>query len=228
MAEIAVKVVPSASRAQIVGFREGVLKVRVTAPPEAGKANRALEELLAAALGLKQAAVAMLRRMLSSWPSRWLRCARCLVALIPAFTLPGCTAPPPCRVDPAAAENLRVNGICLIAMDGRVLAVHHRASQKYDLPGGRRRPPETAQCAAHRETWEETGLDVTVGPRVARFWSAALYRCELTGPLGAEPLAPASAFLEVSGAEWVDPTELEPSDWRFEDRSAAIRSAIGH
>lgn len=57
MAEIAVKVVPNASRAQIVGFREGVLKVRVAAPPEAGRANRALEELLAAALGLKRAAV---------------------------------------------------------------------------------------------------------------------------------------------------------------------------
>lgn len=150
-----------------------------------------------------------------------------LVVLLPALTLSGCTSPPPCRVNRSTADDLRVNGVCLIAMDGRVLAVRHRASQKYDLPGGRRRPSETAQCAAHRETWEETGLDVTVGPRVATFWGAALYRCELTGPLGPEPLAPAfSAIIEVSGAEWVDANQLEPSDWRFEDRSAAIRSAI--
>ena len=57
MAEIGVKVVPNASRAEIVGWRDGVLKVRVAAPPEAGKANRALEELLAASLGLKKKAV---------------------------------------------------------------------------------------------------------------------------------------------------------------------------
>ena len=57
LAEIAVKVVPNASRSEIVGFREGVLKIRVAVPPEGGKANKAVEELLAVALGLKRAAV---------------------------------------------------------------------------------------------------------------------------------------------------------------------------
>lgn len=57
LAEVAVKVVPNASRSEVVGFRDGVLKVRVAVPPEAGKANKAVEELLAVALGLKRAAV---------------------------------------------------------------------------------------------------------------------------------------------------------------------------
>lgn len=57
MVSIAVKVVPNASRAEIVGWHGGVLRVRVTAPPEAGRANRAVVELLADALGLKRAAV---------------------------------------------------------------------------------------------------------------------------------------------------------------------------
>lgn len=61
LVEIAVKVVPNASRTEVVGFRDGVLKVRVSAPPEAGKANRAVEELLASALGLKRAAVTVAR-----------------------------------------------------------------------------------------------------------------------------------------------------------------------
>jgi uncharacterized protein (TIGR00251 family) len=57
MAVIAVKVVPRAASDEIVGFAADVLKVRVTAAPEDGRANRALEKLLATALGLKRSAV---------------------------------------------------------------------------------------------------------------------------------------------------------------------------
>jgi uncharacterized protein (TIGR00251 family) len=57
MTDIAVKVVPRAAKNEIVGWLAGSLKVRVTAPPQEGRANRALEELLAAALGLKKPAV---------------------------------------------------------------------------------------------------------------------------------------------------------------------------
>ena len=54
---IAVKVVPRAAKDEIVGWLEQALKVRVAAPPQDGRANRALEQLLAAALGLKKSAV---------------------------------------------------------------------------------------------------------------------------------------------------------------------------
>ena len=57
MTLIAVKVVPSAAQDEIVGWLEGVLKVRVMAPPQDGRANRALEVLLAAKLRLKKSAV---------------------------------------------------------------------------------------------------------------------------------------------------------------------------
>ena len=57
MTVIAVKVVPRAAKDEIVGWLEGALKVRVRAPPENGRANRALETLLAEALGLKKNAV---------------------------------------------------------------------------------------------------------------------------------------------------------------------------
>jgi len=49
--EIKLKVVPGASRSQILGPLGDRLKVKVAAPPEDGKANRAVIELLARWLG---------------------------------------------------------------------------------------------------------------------------------------------------------------------------------
>lgn len=54
---LAVKVVPGASRSGLAGWMGEALKVRVTAPPEGGRANRMVTELVAAALGLPESAV---------------------------------------------------------------------------------------------------------------------------------------------------------------------------
>jgi uncharacterized protein len=48
---VAVWVVPGASRSGIAGAHGDALKVRVSVPPESGRANRAVEGLLSALLG---------------------------------------------------------------------------------------------------------------------------------------------------------------------------------
>ncbi len=57
-----VRVQPRASRSEIVGWRaDGVLSVRVAAPPVEGRANAAVAALLAGALDLRPSAVTVER-----------------------------------------------------------------------------------------------------------------------------------------------------------------------
>ena len=60
-AELRVRVTPRAGRNEIAGKREGVLLVRVTAPPEAGKANAATCKVIARALGIPPSRVTVTR-----------------------------------------------------------------------------------------------------------------------------------------------------------------------
>ena len=57
MVRLSVKVVPRASRAALAGWVGGALKVTVTAPPEGGRANAQLLDLLSRALGLPREAL---------------------------------------------------------------------------------------------------------------------------------------------------------------------------
>lgn len=51
---------PGARKTGVLGEQAGALKVAVTAPPEGGRANQALVEVLREALGLKRSQVELL------------------------------------------------------------------------------------------------------------------------------------------------------------------------
>jgi hypothetical protein len=57
---VAVRVVPRASRSEVQGVHGDTLKIRLQAPPVEGKANRALVEFLAVALGVSRASIEIL------------------------------------------------------------------------------------------------------------------------------------------------------------------------
>jgi len=59
--ELRVRVTPRAHRDEIAGERAGALLVRVTAPPEGGRANTAVCKVIARALRIAPSRVSVLR-----------------------------------------------------------------------------------------------------------------------------------------------------------------------
>jgi uncharacterized protein (TIGR00251 family) len=62
---VPVRAQPGARKTGIVGEHAGALKIAVTAPPEDGRANRALLDVLRKSLGLKRSQVDLLSGMAS-------------------------------------------------------------------------------------------------------------------------------------------------------------------
>ncbi len=54
------KIVPGSSRTVVAGVLEDMIKIRVAAPPEKGKANQCLITFLAQQLGVKKSAIEIL------------------------------------------------------------------------------------------------------------------------------------------------------------------------
>ena len=60
-ARISVRVYPNAARSEVVGFADGVLRIRVSAPPVKGKANNELLALLSVVLGIGKSRISIIR-----------------------------------------------------------------------------------------------------------------------------------------------------------------------
>ena len=55
------RVHPNASRNEVTGFTDGVLQVRVAAPPVKGKANKELTDFLSKALGVSKCSITIVK-----------------------------------------------------------------------------------------------------------------------------------------------------------------------
>ena len=59
--KLRIRLQPNARRNEVVGFQEEVLRLRVTAPPREGRANKALIELLSDVLDIPKSRIDILR-----------------------------------------------------------------------------------------------------------------------------------------------------------------------
>ena len=162
----------------------------------------------------------------------------CLTAIICVLTLFGCQplapAAPSCRLTSEGhvqTANVEATAAaCLIRLESTVLLVRHRLSGKLDYPAGGIKPDENPRCAAHRETWEETGFNVEVG-RLLTYSSSGMpiFHCKGEPSLTALAdivAAPEWAQLEVTELLRVNPFEINDEELRFKDDLVPLRDAF--
>ncbi len=67
--------------------------------------------------------------------------------------------------------------LCLIRGDHKLVMTQEVLTGKLSLPGGTIEAGETPQMAAQRETWQETGMVVSVGRLIGQTSTAVVYEC---------------------------------------------------
>jgi len=112
---------------------------------------------------------------------------------------------------------------CLALVHGRALVVQARLGG-IGPPGGGTLEGESAQCAAHRETLEETGLNLMPGRLLHTFDTGFnLYLCHIHAESGA--IDPAHID-EVKQAFWLPVDEFGKHGWRFEGQGETLRQLL--
>lgn len=136
---------------------------------------------------------------------------------------------PKCSVNPKRVlATVRGNAGCLIQIDGKAITARHKPTGTWNLPGGTQEPGESAQCTAHRETWEETGLDVWVGELLRKFENGFyLFACEPKTPLPTQGIRlPEWSRTEVTEIKLLDPHTIKPEEYRFPDQLEIVRKLV--
>lgn len=150
------------------------------------------------------------------------------VLLMIGSVLTACaTGRPSCAVETSRVQTRIGSASCALMHEGELLLIRHLYSGKLDLPGGSAKTGETAQCTAHRETWEETGIAVTVHEPLPGL--TQVFRCEPVNPevLRRKPGIPWWSRTEVTGILWRNPSTIRPAEWRYGSGILALQKALG-
>lgn len=109
------------------------------------------------------------------------------------------------------------NAGCLIVVRENVLWMQQK-SGLWALPGGTNESGESAQCTARRETMEETGLRVEVGPLLREYPNGFhLYRCrpQVVPESNVLPALQPQDTMEVHTVAWVPVGQIMTLPMRF-------------
>ncbi len=143
---------------------------------------------------------------------------RFLLGLLLTVSLAGCmrTPIPPCPFEGKA--DFAPSAGCLAVVHGKVLVVESRKGG-LTPPGGKALSGESAQCAAYRETYEETGLSLMPRQLLRVFDTGFhLYYCEIHADSGLI----ATDVMEVRRGFWLPVSEFADVRWRYPGQGEAL------
>lgn len=132
-----------------------------------------------------------------------------------------------CRVEAQQRESNVGGAACLIKIDKWLVTTANRHSSGFDIPGGASQGDESAQCTAHRNTWEQTGFNVEVAGYLGQTDSGLrVYHCRLppsfTAELKTYPV-PDWVQPDIRTIVFSNPYELELQDWQRGDELITLR-----
>lgn len=143
-----------------------------------------------------------------------------MLILITALMLSACSRQPACSV--ISGDMGVPSAGCFVVDNGELLLVKIMDGT-YGPPGGSVDSDEPAQCAAERETWEETGVQVSAGELAAEFDNGfRLYSCEVVSGRGIEISRP----MEIQHADWYAPELFQHLKWRYPNQVDIIQTLM--
>lgn len=153
-----------------------------------------------------------------------------MLSALCVFAVSACAPAPDCKLQAGQKPHQAANAGCAIRHGRQLLVVVQRGSNRLNVPGGGQRANESAQCTAHRETWEETGIDVSVAQLLHVFDNGFhLYDCRTASPdFDPEklPSPPWHSWSEVTAVRWVNPTQTPTGEWRYPQKLPALLQVL--
>lgn len=124
----------------------------------------------------------------------------------------------PCpKIDNAVIDTKKTaqSAGCMAIYEGKLLVIQN-THNKLSIPGGSSENNEPAYCTAHRETWEETGLNLLPTKLVnIRPNGFHIYLCDMHDESGAITI---TNPLEAIDVKWLDRSQFNNYQWRFPDQ----------
>lgn len=146
----------------------------------------------------------------------------CVIALLIAISVTACGRQAPACPDTRSTPIAPSAGC--FHEDETGLLVVEQFNGKISIPGGSSDSGESARCAAHRETWEETGLNLQVGELVTVFDTGFhlfhCYRHPGSGDID-PPLR-----LEVRSAFFLPLEQFGQQEWRYPQETSILQRLL--
>jgi len=127
---------------------------------------------------------------------------------------------PPCHFAGQPLE--AVSAGCLVVNDDTLLLVQMPGA-KFSPPGGSVDAGESAQCAAERETFEESGVAVQAQDLAYTFDNGFhLFWCSPVDGIETHIARP----LEITSASWYTSAQFSQLRWRFPDQEVLVAALL--